>query len=56
MRIKKNIPQTVVETPSYLKQAETCMDKHSRESFINYIAQKLHKITKQIVESYRGEK
>lgn len=31
--------QTVVETPEYIKQANHCMDKESRESFINYIAQ-----------------
>lgn len=38
MGSRKNVPQTVVETPSYLKQAESCMDKGSRESFIDYIA------------------
>ena len=39
MSIRKNRPQTVVETSSYTKQAETCMDKQSREDFIAYIAQ-----------------
>lgn len=38
MRIRKNLPQTVVETSSYLKQAESCMDEDSRETFIDYIA------------------
>ena len=31
--------QTVVETPEYINQANSCMDKKSRESFINYIAE-----------------
>jgi len=31
--------QTVVETPEYIKQANSCMDNTSRESFINYIAE-----------------
>lgn len=31
--------QVVVETTEYLKQAESCMDKKSREDFISYIAQ-----------------
>jgi hypothetical protein len=30
--------QTVVETPEYIKQAISCMDSVSRESFISYIA------------------
>lgn len=31
--------QTVAEMPEYIKQANSCMDEASRESFINYIAQ-----------------
>jgi hypothetical protein len=31
--------QTVVELPEYIRQANKCIDKESRESFINYIAQ-----------------
>jgi mRNA-degrading endonuclease RelE of RelBE toxin-antitoxin system len=31
--------QTVVETPEYIKQAKSCMDETSRESFIDYIAE-----------------
>jgi len=34
----KETLQTVVETPEFIKQAERCMDKASREEFINYIA------------------
>jgi hypothetical protein len=30
--------QTVIETPEYIKQAKSCMDETSRESFISYIA------------------
>lgn len=30
--------QTVVETAEYTKQAKICMDKQSRESFVDYIA------------------
>lgn len=35
-KIKKS--QVVVETAEYVKQAESCMDKKSREDFISYIA------------------
>lgn len=31
--------QVVVETSEYIKQAKLCMDKKSREDFINYIAE-----------------
>jgi hypothetical protein len=31
--------QTVVETPEYIRQANSCMDETSRENFISYIAQ-----------------
>lgn len=33
------MPQTVVETPEYIKQASNCMDEASRENFISHIAQ-----------------
>ena len=31
--------QTVLELPELIKEAKTCMDEASRESFINYIAE-----------------
>lgn len=34
----RKVPQTVVETPSFSKQAESCMDKESIKSFIDHIA------------------
>ena len=34
----KPMLQTVVETPEYIKQTDSCMDGASREGFINYIA------------------
>lgn len=37
MKIIKKL-QVVVETTEYIKQAETCMDKKSRDDFISYIA------------------
>jgi hypothetical protein len=30
--------QTVVETPEFIRQSDSCMDNTSRESFVNYIA------------------
>ena len=38
MKIIKKL-QVVVETTEYTKQAESCMDKKSRDDFISYIAQ-----------------
>lgn len=38
MKIIKKL-QVVVETAEYLKQAEACMDKKSRDDFISHIAQ-----------------
>ncbi|CAM2776253.1 TPA: addiction module toxin RelE [Legionella pneumophila] len=38
MKIIKKL-QVVVETAEYLKQAESCMDKKSREDFVSHIAQ-----------------
>lgn len=38
MKIIKKL-QVVVETAEYVKQAESCMDKKSRDEFINHIAQ-----------------
>ena len=38
MKIIKKL-QVVVETTEYLKQAESCMDKKSRDDFISHIAQ-----------------
>ena len=38
MRPRKRL-QVVVETPEYLKQAETCMDTENRREFVNYIAE-----------------
>src|SRR3990167_4473306 len=31
--------QTLVETTEYIKQAKSCMDEESRESFISHIAE-----------------
>ena len=36
--MEKEFYQTVVETPEFTKQADTCMDKTSKESFIDFIA------------------
>lgn len=36
--MKKEILQTVVETPEFIKQANRCMDKVSWDGFIDYIA------------------
>lgn len=36
--MKKCILQTVVETPEFLRQTDSFMDKESKENFINYIA------------------
>lgn len=36
--MKKHILQTVVETPEFLKQANSFMDDISKEDFISYIA------------------
>jgi mRNA-degrading endonuclease RelE of RelBE toxin-antitoxin system len=32
------VPQTVVETPEFIRQASSCMDEESRNRFVNYIA------------------
>ncbi len=37
--MEDKILQTVVETPEYIKQASSCMDEESRQSFIDFIAQ-----------------
>ena len=34
----KIIPQVVVETPEFIRQAKMCMDDELRESFISHIA------------------
>lgn len=36
--MKWSVLQTVVETPEFIKQAKTCMDKGSKEHFIEFIA------------------
>lgn len=36
--MNKKIWQTVVETPEFIRQAETCMDKESKKAFIDFIA------------------
>jgi mRNA-degrading endonuclease RelE of RelBE toxin-antitoxin system len=38
MNNKKSL-QTVVETPEFIKQAKSCMDKQAKDEFISYIAQ-----------------
>ena len=36
--MSKEAFQTVVETPEFVKQAGSCMDKSSRDEFVSYIA------------------
>lgn len=49
---KRQILQTVVEMPEFIKQAEVCMDSRSKKSFIDYIA--AHPLAGDIIQGTGG--
>lgn len=42
MEVTILIPQTVVETAEFIKQAKTCMSEETKDLFINFIANNPH--------------